>query len=129
MTGLFRKAAMILATVLSLAAVPFAGASASTSDTPRIRSITGIMAQSVKLSVFDKQFKNKDVVVKVKIRTMGTGKIMIEKIATKLNTRGQSAIMVGGLKPKTGYTFKIEVRKATSTNFSDYSATKRVTTL
>lgn len=97
---------------------------------PKISTIEDKTSTTVTLPIAYKTLKNKKVKVKIQITNKKTDKKTTTTKSGELNYKGEDNIEVTGLTAETEYSFKVKVRKTSSSNskYSSWSNSKTTET-
>ncbi len=104
-------------------------ASASSSNTPKLYSITQKTSTWVVLPIKDTKFKNQTTTAVISIRKEATKMVSERMIKVSLDSRGDGSIKIGGLQSKTKYTFKVRLMKMGENKTTGNSDSKSAKTL
>jgi len=97
---------------------------------PKISTIEHKTSTTAKLPITYKTYKNKKVKVKVKITNKATNKVTTVTKSAELDYQGKDKVEITGLTAATEYSFKVKIRKISSSDskYTSYSSSKTAET-
>jgi hypothetical protein len=129
MTAFLRKSALVLATMAFAATTFGVSAAKAASDTPRIKEVKDVTANSVLLHLKDRDNKSDRMTIDVRVLNVATGKVMHKIFHVKLNDDGNKNVKITGLEKGTSYSFKVRDHKKSGGDFTKYSPARTTVTL
>lgn len=94
-----------------------------------IKKIKDITTNSLKIKVDVDEYQDNDLDFKVRVENLETKVKYTLKFHEKVDVYGEATLNVRGLRPDTRYKFKVKVSEEGESDYSDYSDSKKATTL